>query len=249
MSVNEHSTAALEQQMLGLDRTIGDDHYRAYVGPASEYDLVSAMTFNLLTVCGLRQHHRVLDIGCGSLRLGRLLIPYLNPGNYFGLEPNKWLVDDGIRYEVGPSFMQMRRATMVHDTTLASLDAADKFDYMVAQSIFSHTAPDLLTQWLQEAACHLQDSGYLLATIIEGDTPCEGSGWIYPECVEFPLDYVRRVAAEQGLEVLPLNWYHPRQTWCAFYRPGADTRWLNGGSPSWNAVGAVLEAAAGQSDD
>ena len=63
--------------------------YRNFVGPQERYDIVSAMTFNLLTTLGLRQHHRVLDIGCGSLRNGRLLIPYLDPGNYVGFEPNR----------------------------------------------------------------------------------------------------------------------------------------------------------------
>ena len=27
----------------------GDDHYRAYVGPPKDYDLIGAMVFNLLT--------------------------------------------------------------------------------------------------------------------------------------------------------------------------------------------------------
>jgi len=80
----------------GIGLKPGDQHYRAYVGPSQDYDLISAMVFNLLTSVGLRQHHRVLDIGCGSLRVGRLLIAYLNQGNYFGVEPNEWLVSDGI---------------------------------------------------------------------------------------------------------------------------------------------------------
>lgn len=50
-------------QDLGLHLKPGDPHYRAYVGPPQDYDLVSAMCFNLLTSLGLRQHHRVLDIG------------------------------------------------------------------------------------------------------------------------------------------------------------------------------------------
>lgn len=230
-----------DEEMLGLDRPIGDDHYRAYVGPASEYDLVSAMTFGLLTACGLRQHHRVLDIGCGSLRLGRLLLPYLNPGNYYGLEPNRWLVDDGIRYEVGPSFMQSRRPTLIYDTTLASLESGATFDYVVAQSIFSHTAPDLLNSWLEEMSGCLAAGGFLLATFIEGETPCDGTGWIYPECVEYPLDEVRRVASAYDLSLQPLDWYHPRQTWCALYRAGADTQLLNEGAPSWNNLGRLQE--------
>lgn len=60
---------------LGLGRPAGDQHYRAYVGPPQNYDLISAMSFGLLTALGLRQHHSLLDIGCGSLRNGRLLIP------------------------------------------------------------------------------------------------------------------------------------------------------------------------------
>src|SRR5271169_3068223 len=90
-----------EQQSLGLGLSPGDAHYRAYVGPPEDYDLISAMTFNLLTSLGLRQNHALLDIGCGSLRCGRLFIPYLNAGNYTGIEPNQWLIDEGIRREVG----------------------------------------------------------------------------------------------------------------------------------------------------
>ena len=76
-------------ETLGLGLKPGDPHYRAYVGPPEDYDLVAAMTFNLLTTLGLRQHHSLLDVGCGSLRIGRLLIPYLNRGKYFGIEPNQ----------------------------------------------------------------------------------------------------------------------------------------------------------------
>jgi hypothetical protein len=67
---------------LGVGLNPGDPHYRAFVGPPEDYDLVAAMCFGLLTSLGLRGRHRVLDVGCGSLRLGRLLIPYLNADNY-----------------------------------------------------------------------------------------------------------------------------------------------------------------------
>ena len=69
-----------EVQDLGIGLVPGDPHYRAFVGPPEDYDLVSAMSFGLLTALGLRQHHALLDIGCGSMRVGRLLIPYLNVG-------------------------------------------------------------------------------------------------------------------------------------------------------------------------
>ena len=94
---------------LGLGLKPGDRHYRAYIGPPEDYDLIGAMTFNLLTTLGLRQHHTLADIGCGSLRAGRLFIPYLNPGKYLGIEPNRWLVDEGIRMEVGADMIRIKQ--------------------------------------------------------------------------------------------------------------------------------------------
>lgn len=60
--------------------------YRSYVGPADQYDLIGAAQFALLYALGLREYHRLLDIGCGSLRAGRMLISYLNSGGYTGVE-------------------------------------------------------------------------------------------------------------------------------------------------------------------
>lgn len=57
----------------------GSENRRAYIGPPTQFDFMGATQFNLLTRLGLREDHTVLDIGCGSLRAGRLLIPYLLP--------------------------------------------------------------------------------------------------------------------------------------------------------------------------
>src|SRR6476469_2956387 len=145
--------ASNDQEDLGLGLKPGDPQYRAYVGPPEDYDLISAMSFNLLTHLGLRQHHQVLDIGCGSLRVGRLLIPYLNRGGYTGLEPNEWLVHDGIANEVGEDQVRIKQPNFVFAETAAGLIAEGRrYDFMLAQSIFSHTGPDLLDRWLAEAA-------------------------------------------------------------------------------------------------
>jgi cyclopropane fatty-acyl-phospholipid synthase-like methyltransferase len=233
-----------EKDILGLSRHIGDRHYRAYIGPPDEYDLVSAMSFNLLTTSGLRQSHKLLDIGCGSLRLGRLLIPYLNPDHYVGIDPNKWLIDDGLRYEIGASLIELRRPKFIYDTGLDSLASDIKFNYVIAQSIFSHTAPDLLERWIKDVSLCLADDGVFFATVLEGSVECDGEGWIYPECVEYRLDTVSEVAKKYGLKFEVLNWHHPRQTWCALYRPGFNQQLLNSGTPSWNNFGKLREEAA-----
>src|SRR5438045_9579914 len=98
-------------ESLGAGLKPGDAHYRAYVGPPEDYDLIAAVTFNLLTTLGLRQHNSVLDIGCGSLRIGRLLISYLNRGKYFGVEPYECLVVVGIKWELVGPLLEIKRAT------------------------------------------------------------------------------------------------------------------------------------------
>jgi hypothetical protein len=100
-----------DRESLGVGLKPGDAHYRAYVGPPEDYDLIAAMAFNLVTTLGLRQHHSLLDLGCGSLRIRRLLIPYLNRGKYFGVEPNEWLVEEGIKREIGEALLEIKRPT------------------------------------------------------------------------------------------------------------------------------------------
>ena len=112
------------------------------------------MVFNLLTSAGLRQDHKLLDIGCGSLRVGRLLIPYLNEGNYFGIEPNRWLVADGIKNEIGPSQIKIKKTTFSFATNLNSFSEHIGLDYGFAQSIFSHCGTDLILKWLNQASFH-----------------------------------------------------------------------------------------------
>ena len=55
----------------GLGLRPGDPHPRAYVGPPQDYDLIGGIQFSLLLAAGLRETHRVVDVGCGSLNLAR----------------------------------------------------------------------------------------------------------------------------------------------------------------------------------
>ena len=68
---------------------------------------MGATQFRLLCTLGLRECHTVLDFGCGSLRAGRLLLPYLSPGNHYGLEPNRWLIEDAIERQLGQSIIDV----------------------------------------------------------------------------------------------------------------------------------------------
>jgi hypothetical protein len=221
---------------LGLNLKPGDKHYRAYVGPPKDYDLISAMVFNLITSIGLRQHHRVLDIGCGSLRVGRLLIPYLNPQGYFGVEPNKWIVEDGIRNEIGRDLIKIKKPTFSFSTSLGEFKESLNMDYAIAQSIFSHCGMDLIKGWLSQVSFHLKDSGALVATFLVDDKDYDGYGWVYPECVSYKIETMAKIASDVNLNFEVLDWAHPRQSWALFSNKKYDKSLIDGGPISWTRV-------------
>lgn len=220
----------------GIGLKPGDIHYRAYVGPPEDYDLIAAMVFNLLTNLGLRQGHRVLDIGCGSLRIGRLLIPYLDSGNYIGLEPNKWLVEDGICNEIGADLVNIKKPTFSFQPSLKEFKKPLNLDYAVAQSIFSHCSMQFIKDWLKQTSFHLKDTGVLFATFLADHVNFGGSGWIYPDSVAYRIDTMSSLATENGLQFYLINWKHPRQTWAMFSKPKYDKSLAIASQITWNQL-------------
>jgi cyclopropane fatty-acyl-phospholipid synthase-like methyltransferase len=224
-----------DREDLGLGLKPGDPHYRAYVGPPEDYDLIAAMAFNLLTTLGLRQHHSLLDIGCGSLRIGRLLIPYLNRGRYFGVEPNEWLVEEGIRRELGETLVQIKQPTFLFSDSPDTIAQANiAFDFALAQSIFSHCGLDLIKGWLSAISRSLAQDGVLVATFLIGKEDSPQTGWIYPDCVNYRPTTLGRTAADANLRFEILDWKHPRQTWAVFAAPKFDSSWFKHRPLIWN---------------
>jgi ketosteroid isomerase-like protein len=191
--------------------------YRSYVGPADNYDVAAAMQFNLLTFLGLRDEHYLLDVGCGSLRAGRLFIPYLRPGRYFGMEPEQWLIEEGIKNEIGQDLIRIKQPTFSNDPDFTLTVFRQQFDFILAQSIFSHTSQTQMRRCLSEARKAMQPSAIFAATYFKGETNYTGEEWVYPGRSSFRPDLMDRLAEEQGLVCKHLDWPHPHgQSWVVF---------------------------------
>ncbi len=223
----------------------GDRHYRAFVGPPEEYDLIAAMSFGLITCLGLRQQHFLLDVGCGSLRIGRLLIPYLDAGHYTGIEPHRWLVKEGIKREMGRAQVRLKKPRFYFAAGPEVLPQEPKFDFALAQSIFSHCTLELIERWLRGLFSRLRVDGALAATFKEGaqdfyhekgigKEDFQGQGWIYPKCPAYRVQTIEALALKTGYRFQVLDWAHPRQTWALFSREKFDNAWFFQNSLTWN---------------
>jgi len=197
----------------------GDDHYRAYVGPPDRYDFMGATQFSLLFHLGLRDNHKVLDFGCGSLRLGRLLIPYLQTGGYHGLDPNKWLIEEGIAKELGADAVQLKNPNFAYNDDFNCDVFNEKFDFIIAQSIITHTGPDLFKKFLETAAKCLKPNGLVLFTVLHKkheDLPLPPKGWLYPDCTFFHPKAVAQILEDSPLTGKFIPWHHKISYWyCA----------------------------------
>jgi cyclopropane fatty-acyl-phospholipid synthase-like methyltransferase len=186
--------------------------YREYVGWPEGWDVLSAMQFSLLTFLGLRENQNVLDIGCGSLRTGRLLIPYLLPGHYFGIEPQKWLIEEGIKNECGADLIKIKKPIFSYDSNFTCTAFGKQFDYIFAHSIFTHSSQQQIKRCLSEVKQCMKADSIFSATFMKGESNYSGEKWVYPECITYTLEYMTQIINESGLKCQTIEWYHRNQT-------------------------------------
>jgi SAM-dependent methyltransferase len=193
----------------------GDDHYRSFVGPTNRFDFMSATQFSLLFSLGLTDTHKVLDIGCGSLRLGRLLIPFLRKGHYFGLEPNRWLIEDAFRFELGFDISRVKEPRFSHNSDFDCTIFDTIFDFVMAQSIATHCGPDLLRTLIASAAAVLTERGLFAFSYCRADgaTSLPSNGWHYPGCVLYEETKIAELLKDAGLTGRAIPWFHPGASW------------------------------------
>src|SRR5215218_3976830 len=219
-----------ERGRYGLDLKTGDKHYRAWVGPPEEYDLIGALQVTLLLAAGLEETHCLCDVGCGSLRAGRMLIPYLRPGHYFGIEPERWLVEKGVDDELGRGILEAKHPSFRFVSDFSLEGFGTEFDFVVAQSVFSHTFPDLLRLGLRRIASSLAPSGKLFATWnpaapgadgpkLGPDSQVLSNGWIHKGIYAHSWEEMQGFLRESGLVGGRLRWPHPRQSWYVASHP------------------------------
>ena len=204
---------------LGQGLSAGARHYRAYVGKPGKYGLEGANTFSFMVHIGLRQNHTLLDVGCGSLRAGRFFIPYLNHGNYHGIEPNIWLVKEGIENETGRDQVGIKKPKFYEGASVAVLPKELLFDFVVARSIFIHGGLDIIDGWLAGINSRLKKPGTLAATFQFGSTDSDRVGWDYPSCVKYRKDTIEKLAAKHSLGFEEISWEHPHK-WVLFKKNG-----------------------------
>lgn len=163
--------------------------YKSYVGNPKHYDLIGKTIFDLLKNCGLKPEHKLLDIGCGSLRVGKYLIKYLNSYGYYGIDPNKWLVYDGLR---DVPILNKVNYLFNYNSDFNLQCFEEKFDYILANSIFIHACKSQIEKCFSEVNKVLKEDGKFIFNYIEGNDN-ESKSWTYPSYITYTKEYIHSI--------------------------------------------------------
>ena len=121
---------------------------------------VGQLQFDYLCAHDLKADMRMLDIGCGNLRGGRLFIDYLDAGNYYGIDISPEILvaalDTIAEYRLQP---KLPRLALVNDLTLGFLPD-NGFDVVHAHSVFSHSPVELIEQCLAHVERIMAPGGF-----------------------------------------------------------------------------------------
>src|SRR5262245_40378500 len=132
-------------------------------GPPQLFERAGRDTFITALLCGLLPYHRLLDFGCGSLRLGYWLIRFLDQDCYFGIDPVQSGVEAGKLHAIGPDLLKAKRPSFVFTDNCDMAAFNIRFHFVIARSIFTHMGPGLLRKSLRSFADTTVDGGIMLA--------------------------------------------------------------------------------------
>jgi SAM-dependent methyltransferase len=182
---------------------------------------VGRLQFDYLLRHGLQPGDRMLEIGCGDLRAGRLFIAYLNPGNYYGID-------------ISPDILLAAQETIARDDLqgkLSHLELVDdlkfrflpaaQFTVVHAHSVFSHSPIEVIDECLANVGRVMSPDGVFDFTFCRTEGP---EHQVLREDFYYRTETLLKLADAHGLDAELLeDWEelpHPQSKIRVTRRPG-----------------------------
>ena len=199
-------------------------------GLVTSFEKVGRHSFETALALGLQPNHKFLDFGAGALRLGYWFVRYLEPGNYYAMDPSEKRMEGGKKHLFGPDILRDKSPTFCVSDKCDMTAFNVPFDFVIARSILSHTHPGMLHLILDEFSKCTAPNGVMLASYwaLTGEHAYRKRGKAGDEMsaddmawggtVKFSLGYLKAAALAHGLTaedfgvLAPLN----DQVWAVF---------------------------------
>ncbi len=183
-------------------------------GPPATFVALGQMQLLVMLEQGMESHHRVLDVGCGTLRAGIWLMKVLEKGNYFGIEPHQARLDFGKEHVAGPALMDRKQPRFDGNAAFDFSVFGERFDFVVARSVWTHTSKLQINAMLDAFAAHSAPGAVLLTSYLpvsDGRPDYLGEQWVGRSAdspvgglVAHKTEWVQAACKQRGLRVRAL---------------------------------------------
>ena len=178
---------------------------------------------------GLTSESKVLDIGCGCLRVAYWLVRFLDPGCYFGIEPASVRVDCGLQNLFTPEEIKLKQPRFDFNADFDSSVFGVKFDFFLARSIWTHAGKRQIEVTLDAFVRDSASTGIFLASYLPAQSPDEdyqGDRWVgtshesaVPGVIRHRLAWILEQCHGRGLEAREMPGIDcDGQFWLRIYR-------------------------------
>lgn len=150
-------------------------------GPPVLFEEAGRKMLMLLLNEGMMPYSKVLDLGCGCLRGGYWFIRFLDKGCYFGIEPNKSMLKQGIKSLLTPQIIEQKQPSFQHNSDFDASVFNTQFDFFLARSIWTHASKRQIEAMLDSFSYYTQPSAKFLTSFLQSETSDDdytGSEWI-----------------------------------------------------------------------
>ncbi len=197
-----------------VQQALDNNHHREAIGGL--WEEMGELQISFLRKMGLLPEHKLLDIGCGALRLGVKAVDYLHSGNYFGMDLCPELINAGYEKELTPAQRnKLPRQNLIACDNFDFTFLQEPVDMAIAQSVFTHLPFNHIRHCLCKLTDWIKPDGVFCAT-----------AWIIPDehpIVE-PYTHNNNCRNQQPITTSDIeDSYHYK--FADFVYAAADTNW------------------------
>ena len=167
------------------------------MGFRGQWDSHRQFQIDLLKRLGLTQSHYFLELGCGPLTAGVLVIEYLDTNRYTGVDIRSSVLNLSWR-EIGKANLSAKNPRLICSKSFGdeTLLPNQKFDFVYSFSVLYHLSDEILDDYFAAVSRRLSNGGKCIANI---NVHLPSDKWLEFPFIKRSVETYRDFAANHGL--------------------------------------------------
>ena len=172
------------------------------VGAAQLWKMKQDFQIQFLLSRGLKSEHKLMDIGCGTLRGGIPIIRHLNAGNYYGIEVRNEVLEEGKKELIEEKLVD-KNPVLINFSDFDELGIDESFDVVFAFSVLIHLNDEIAEKCFAFVSRCMAQNGSFYANVNVIERP-DGNWQGFP-VVYRSVEFYSQLADRNGLQVEELG--------------------------------------------